>query len=258
MRPAFAALLLAGLLLATTAAHTSAAAPAPLPDDAASTGGAPEGWTNLDQGLDFGRFPAGRAGFGGDSTVVVLRADPAFWSLDFLSADTAPDRALRTAREWCETGDLTAAINAGMFATDYMTHVGYCAVRGHVNSAGVTDYQSLAAFCPRRDDVPPFRILDRDDPGVTIEAVRDDYACVVQNLRLIKRPGRNRWSPQPKRWSEAALGEDGQGRILFIFCRTGYSMHDFNRILLSLPIGLVCAQHLEGGPEAQLLSLIHI
>ena len=29
-------------------------------------------------------------------------------------------------------------------------------------------------------------------------------------------------------------------------------MHDFNRELLSLGIGLVAAQHLEGGPEAQL------
>lgn len=29
-------------------------------------------------------------------------------------------------------------------------------------------------------------------------------------------------------------------------------MHDFNDLLLALPIDLQCAQHLEGGPEAQL------
>ena len=29
-------------------------------------------------------------------------------------------------------------------------------------------------------------------------------------------------------------------------------MHDFNRLLLTLPVGLVAAQHLEGGPQAQL------
>jgi hypothetical protein len=29
-------------------------------------------------------------------------------------------------------------------------------------------------------------------------------------------------------------------------------MHDLNRVLLSAGIGLVAAQHLEGGPEAQL------
>jgi hypothetical protein len=33
-------------------------------------------------------------------------------------------------------------------------------------------------------------------------------------------------------------------------------MHDLNGILLSLPIDLVAAQHLEGGPEAQLVVRI--
>jgi endonuclease YncB( thermonuclease family) len=46
--------------------------------------------------------------------------------------------------------------------------------------------------------------------------------------------------------------KDSSGRILFIFSRTPFSMHDFNRELLSAGIGLVAAQHLEGGPEAQL------
>ena len=75
---------------------------------------------------------------------------------------------------------------------------------------------------------------------------------MIQNIRMINRAGENRWSSQPKQWSEAALGEDEEGRALFIFSRSPYAMHDLNRMLLSLPIGLVCAQHLEGGPEAQL------
>jgi hypothetical protein len=40
--------------------------------------------------------------------------------------------------------------------------------------------------------------------------------------------------------------------MLFIFSRSPFSMHDFNRELLAANIGLVAAQHLEGGPEAQL------
>ena len=62
----------------------------------------------------------------------------------------------------------------------------------------------------------------------------------------------NQWPQQNKKWSEAALGEDKEGNILFIFCRDPNSMHDFNDILLGLPIDLVCAQHLEGGPVASL------
>ena len=53
-------------------------------------------------------------------------------------------------------------------------------------------------------------------------------------------------------WSEAALGEDEAGRVLFIFCRTPFSMHDLNEELLAAGIGVVAAQHLEGGPLAQL------
>lgn len=57
---------------------------------------------------------------------------------------------------------------------------------------------------------------------------------------------------QQKKWSEAALGEDKSGNVLFIFSRAPFSMHDFNQELLGLGIDIVAAQHLEGGPEAQL------
>lgn len=51
---------------------------------------------------------------------------------------------------------------------------------------------------------------------------------------------------------EAARGEDKSGRILFIFSRSPFMTHDFNEELLGVDIGLMSAQHLEGGPEAQL------
>ncbi len=244
------AILVASMVLVVTSytvMPSAAAASPPTGDPApAST------WTTLAPGLDLGRFRAPQTGFGGDATITVLRADPARWSLDLLCA-TAPEHGERlTAREWCRRTGAVAAINGGMFASDYETHVGYCAVRDHVNSAAVNDYQSVAAFYPKSETMPAFRIFDLDEPNITLDGIRADYEGVVQNLRLIKRPGRNRWGPQPKRWSEAALGEDEQGRILFIFSRTAYSMHDLNGILLSLPLDLVCAQHLEGGPEAQL------
>ncbi len=139
-----------------------------------------------------------------------------------------------------------------MFATDYRTHVGYLRAGDHVNNGRFNKYQSVAAFGPERTGLPRFRIFDLDAPGTRREAILRDYSSAVQNLRLIKRPGENRWSRQKKAWSEAALGEDGAGRILFIFCRSPFTMYDLNHELLGLGIGLVAAQHLEGGPEAQL------
>ena len=83
-------------------------------------------------------------------------------------------------------------------------------------------------------------------------AILGDYKSAVQNLRLIKRPGTNQWGKQTREWSEAAVGEDSDGHLLFIYSRSPFSMHDLNQELLASGIGVVAAQHMEGGPEAQL------
>ena len=209
-------------------------------------------WQALAPGMDLGTFPASRPSSSGDSRITVLRIDPALWSLEFVGVSLDDESGARTARQWSKAHRLTAAINAGMYGTDYRTHVGYLRFREHINNDNVNAYKSVAAFDPRRDGLPLFRIFDLDSPGVSMESISQDYASLVQNLRLIKRPGQNRWSPQKKMWSEAALGEDESGRMLFIFCRSPYTMHDLNNELLRLGIGLVAAQHLEGGPQAQL------
>jgi hypothetical protein len=99
--------------------------------------------------------------------------------------------------------------------------------------------------------VAPARIFDLDEPGVTIEKVLGYYGTVIQNLRLIKRPGINVWSQRQEYWSEAALAEDKKGRILFLFSETPVTMHDFNEILLSSGLEIIAAQHLEGNAPAQ-------
>jgi hypothetical protein len=62
----------------------------------------------------------------------------------------------------------------------------------------------------------------------------------------------NAWKQQPRRWSTAAIGTDGKGRVLFIHCRTPYTVHDLIDRLLALPIDLRRAMYVEGGPEATL------
>jgi hypothetical protein len=219
---------------------------------AAGSGAAPAEWRALEPGLDLATFPLSQDSDHGDSRITILRIDPVLWDLEFAGISEGREHSNRSARRWCQTRGFTAAINAGMFATDYRTHVGYLRFRDHVNSGHVNVYQSVAAFDPLVEDLARFRIWDLDVPGVTMDSVRTAYGSVVQNLRLIKRPAENRWKPIERRWSEAALGEDDEGRILFIFCRSPLSMHDLNEELLGLDIGLVCAQHLEGGPEAQM------
>lgn len=204
-------------------------------------------WTPLQNGLEVGRFSApGQSA----ATITVVRIDPVVWEFRLFSTSESDDDN-RPVRRWLEEEGLAVAVNAGMYATDYRTHLGYMGCGDRQNNARVNAYLSAAAFGRRHPDVPPFRIFDLDE--TEFDDVRADYACIVQNLRLIKRSRENRWPQQGKRWSEVALAEDVQGRALIIHSRDARSMHDLNEVLLALPLGIVCAQHLEGGPEAQLV-----
>jgi len=212
----------------------------------------PSGWQSLAPGMELKYFKAHKPSIVGDSRIAVLRMDPNLWELEGAAISQTGESAGHTAREWCGKRKFTAAINAGMFAGDGRTHLGYQRFREHVNNSRANNYQSVAAFDPRDSKLPRFRIFDLDTSGVTFQGILRDYASAVQNLRLVKRPGANQWSQQEKQWSEAALGEDSAGRILFIYSRSPFSMRDLNQELLAVGIGLVAAQHLEGGPEAQL------
>jgi len=205
-------------------------------------------WRTLTDGIDLIVFDVPREQAQQESALVVVRVDPQRWRFRLIcAADYQMDSM--TARQWAALHDFAITINAGMFAQDGKTHVGYLRC-DYDHNVSTNSYRSAAAFGARRTDAPPFRIFDLDVTG--LEQVLDRYDCVMQNLRLIKRPGTNVWSPQDREWSEVALGEDSSGRALLIFCRVPFAMHAFNRLLLSLPLDLVAAQHLEGGPEAQL------
>lgn len=213
----------------------------------------PSDWKPLAPGLDLRSIKARHPSIVGDSQITVLRIDPARWQLEATGVAQTGEAAGHTAREWGEMHQYTAVINAGMFESDQKSHLGYLRYHDHVYASRVNNYQSVMAFDPREGKkVPGFHIFDLDAPGVTLQTVLADYASVVQNLRLIKHPGTNQWERQTRQWSEAAVGEDSAGNILFIYSRSPFSMHDLNEELLAAGIGIVAAQHMEGGPEAQL------
>jgi Phosphodiester glycosidase len=214
---------------------------------------APLQWKSVAPGMDYIYVTAKKPSPTGDSRIFILRMDPNLWQLEPVGISQTGEPSGHTARDWSARHKFSAAINAGMFATDMKTHLGYMASSAHTNNSHQNNYQSVAAFEPRDfKSIPKFRIFDLDAPEVHFADIQKNYTSALQNLRLIKRPGTNQWSQQDRQWSEAALGEDDSGRILFIYSRSPFSMHDLNNELLSAGIGLVAAQHLEGGPEAQL------
>jgi len=209
-----------------------------------------EPWRVLEAGLDLGDFRAPVASDVGNSRITVLRIDPSKFGLVLANASAMPDRRPRTAREWATGKGLLAAINASMYRADHLTSVGLMKSGDRVNNPSLTRDNAVLAFDRVMDSVPPVQIIDRGCED--LEAIGPRYRTLVQSIRMIDCHGRNVWSQQPKKWSTAAIGLDESGRALFLFTRSPYSTHDFIDMLLRLPIDLVRAMYVEGGPEAQL------
>lgn len=215
-----------------------------------SVSGQDASWKQIDEGLYYGNFVAPVKSNTGDSKILIVRIDPKVYNFRLLStSELTPGSLELNVKGWTERYKLIAAINAGMFQTDLKANVGYMKNFAHLNNPRIhKTYSSVFAFNPKKADLPAAMIFDTD--AKDIKDVIAEYHSVIQNLRLIKRPGLTRWAQQDKKWSEAALGQDQDGNILFIFSESPYTMHELSKILLSLPIKLECAMHLEGGPAA--------
>ncbi len=207
-------------------------------------------WELVDKGLHVGEFRSPQRSILGNSVITIIKIDPAQYTFKLLSAKEVGVKGM-TLKGWCRQFGLLGGVNAGMYQTDGLSNVGYMKNFTHINNARIASkFLSVFACNPVAEEIRRAKIFDIDESNM--KDVIGNYNTVVQNLRLIKRPGENRWSKQAKIWSEVALGEDREGNILFIYSPTPYSMYKFNAILLTLPVDIVCAQHLEGGPEASI------
>ncbi len=205
-------------------------------------------WQSIDEGLALAEFSE-RTESGRRADLIAVRIDPKRFSLQLLTVSEVGGQPL-AAQEWAERYGLIGVINAGMFQEDRRRHVGFMKNGAHVNNPSVNGYQSVLAFNPLVDSLPPVRLFDLDE--LRLQQITVFYRTVIQNLRLIKYPRENRWRESAQRWTEAALGQDEEGNILFLYCSTPLSMYEFNTLLLRLPLRLVSAQHLEGGRQAAL------
>lgn len=225
-------------------------------------------WQTLQPGVELARIELGTQVPIGDNRLIAVRIDPRRAQLK-LALSSATRQKPQSAAKWCATQGFAVAINAGMFRDDGKTNVGHLVDGAHVNNPRwVGKYKSALALRPRatgkggergepaeRDELaePLATMVDLDDPGA--QESLTSYPTVVQNLRLIKGEksvGKNVWTGKLRRWSEAAVAMDAQAHILFLFSRTPFSMAEFNRLVLALPLGVVRAMHVEGGPEASL------
>jgi hypothetical protein len=207
-------------------------------------------WISLEPGLDLGLFRSPAPAPVGDSMIRILRIDPDRFDLRLLNASATKEKRPLTAREWCERNRCIAAINASMFQADSLTSVSLMRTGEHVNNPRLSKDRTILAFDRVSPEVPPVAMIDRDCDDLNEWSTK--YRTLVQSIRMLSCAGKNVWTPQPKRWSTAAIGMDKRGRVLFIHVRSLFATHDLVNALTELPLDLSRAMYVEGGPEAQL------
>jgi hypothetical protein len=210
-------------------------------------------WQKLADGMEYGAFTLDEHPRWSDGLLHVVRLDPDKVELKALLA-SENGNVNRTAGDWAAHGGVLATVNAGMYQPDQKTNVGYLRDGAHLNNPSWKEsYKSMLVFGPQAPGHPPWTMVDVEADADRKAA--DDYRFAVQNLRLIRAEsgrGHNVWSQNPRAWSEAAIAQDAHGRLLFLFSRSPLTMFDYNDRVLALPLGIVRAMHVEGGPEASL------
>ena len=206
-------------------------------------------WKELENGLLMGEFKSKHRDGADDPKILVVKVDPQRFALKLMTASENGGRKL-SVKEWCERHQLIGAFNAGMYAKDGFTSVGYMKNFKHVNNGRLNKYNAVLAFNPVDSSVPEIQIIDRECQD--FERLKGKYQTFVQSIRMVSCEQQNVWSQNTDGWSTVAIGMDKDHKVLIIFSQQQIPVHDFIEILLRLPISLLNAMYLEGGPQASL------
>jgi uncharacterized protein YigE (DUF2233 family) len=203
----------------------------------------PLSWKEADKGLHVAECKAALNGT--NYAVTIVKINPAYYSFKLLCASEHGKESL-SVKDWALKNHLVAAVNGSMFQKDGLTSIDFMKNFNHVNNPRLSRDKTILAFNPVEKDLPPIQLIDRECGD--FNDLRTKYRSLVQSIRMISCKGKNVWNDQNVKWSCLALGMDARGNILFLFCTTPGSVHDFIEILLSLPLDLKSAMYLEGGP----------
>lgn len=204
-------------------------------------------WDVLEPGLELGHFVLPVADSG--AAVNILRIDPGRHELVLLNA-SANDNMPLTPRQWARSQGLVSVINASMFQEDLLTSVSLMRTGAHVNNSYQSRDKTILAFDPLSGELPDVMIIDRECEDFSDWKPR--YGTLIQSIRMISCKGRNVWRADGKRASVSAVALDSSGHVLFIHSSYAMSTHDLIDSLLVLPLDIVRAMYVEGGPQAQL------
>lgn len=214
-------------------------------------------WETLESGMDLARVTADPQDGGRPLEIVLLRFDPTRFQFRLYAATENGGKA-RSLPAWADAEDLVAAINAGMYLPDGLTNTGYLRIGEHLNNPRVVGrFGAFFVADPLPDPVqdqplPGAALLDRSQDSW--ETLLPHYRMVVQNYRLISAGRKLLWNPGGPKHAVAAVGRDGEGRLVFIHCREPVSGVDLGNLLLEMPVDIRVVMYVEGGTQAGLLA----
>ncbi len=199
-------------------------------------------------GLEWAEFDV----FDSDSNRILmylLRIDPECYEFDLLSSleyNCPP----RSAQAWAVEYNYLISFNAGMYAEDHRTTIGYCKVGDFVINDHLNRHNCILAFDALNNSASGARIINRKCEN--FDSLRNHYNSFLQSIRMLGCSGVNTWRESDDRHSILALAEDKSGDILVIFCRNRISVHDFIDIVSGLSLNLEDMMYLEGSYPASL------
>lgn len=209
-----------------------------------------DGFREISPGLWLAEFDSPIKASAGTGKIIAVRADPAQTNLALFMASHKKGRSA-TVKEWAEAGGLLACINASMYQADHKTSTGLMRRPGHINNPRTNKrFGAFLLFDPSMAGLPAFRMMDREDE--TLEKTLKKYRSVVQNYRMIDSKRKITWSAGGPSTPIACVSVDGNGRALFIFSESLYTVNEFARVLLELPLDARTTMYAEGGPPAGL------
>lgn len=202
-------------------------------------------WQPIDQGLMVQEFPV----TGGVLTAV--RIDPRYWRFELGCAQKDKTKP-KSVHAWLEEKQFTALINASMFKEDGITSTGYMREGKSVNNPRISSrFGAFFVANPDRESLAQATLLERDIPNLA--DTLSHYSLVVQNYRLLSENKTVLWPKTGKKHAIAAVAQDKDGHILFLYTNAHMLPADFAKTLLGIPLNIGTTMYVEGGSEAALL-----
>lgn len=203
-------------------------------------------WQNLEEGLDYAEISLQA----GELELSILRIDPEFYEFGLESIGKTGGKP-KTIAQWVADLDLVAAINASMYLPDGVTSTGYMRDGKYLNNPAVAKrFGAFFLASPIKANLPGAQIVDRDSPDW--QDLLDKYDTVIQNYRMVNSKGHVLWSPGGPLYSISAVGQSGDGKILFLHSRKPVDAHHFVTEILKLPLDARTIMYVEGGAQAGL------